>query len=197
MTYRYPSSHVFHRPLGREMRAIDRGSGALLWDRDGRRYIDGSGGRRGREHRPRPRRGGRPRWRSRRDGRPTSTAPTSPATSIEEYAGRLAKHAPGRLQSPVPRVRRLGGQRDGREAGARLPPGERPGHPLQGDPPLDLLPRQHDRDALALGPAQPAGALQADAPGSCRRLRRRSAITARSTRRIPTATSPASTSWRP
>jgi hypothetical protein len=44
LTYRYPESFVFHRPLGREMRAIDRGSGALLWDREGRRYIDGSGG---------------------------------------------------------------------------------------------------------------------------------------------------------
>ena len=44
MTYQYPESHVFHRPLGRAMRTISRGSGALLWDRDGRRYIDGSGG---------------------------------------------------------------------------------------------------------------------------------------------------------
>ncbi len=44
MSYRYPDSYVFHRPLGREMRAVDRGSGALLWDRDGRRYIDGSAG---------------------------------------------------------------------------------------------------------------------------------------------------------
>ena len=26
------------------MRSIGRGSGALLWDREGRRYIDGSGG---------------------------------------------------------------------------------------------------------------------------------------------------------
>jgi adenosylmethionine-8-amino-7-oxononanoate aminotransferase len=41
---RYPESNVFHRPLGREMRVIDRGQGALLWDREGRRYIDGSGG---------------------------------------------------------------------------------------------------------------------------------------------------------
>ena len=44
MGYQYPSSFVFHRPLGREMRAIERGAGALLWDREGRRYIDGSGG---------------------------------------------------------------------------------------------------------------------------------------------------------
>jgi adenosylmethionine-8-amino-7-oxononanoate aminotransferase len=44
VSYRYPDSYVFHRPLGREMRAIDHGAGALLWDRDGRRYIDGSAG---------------------------------------------------------------------------------------------------------------------------------------------------------
>lgn len=44
MSYQYPDSHVFHRPLGREMRAVDHGAGALLWDRDGRRYIDGSAG---------------------------------------------------------------------------------------------------------------------------------------------------------
>jgi adenosylmethionine-8-amino-7-oxononanoate aminotransferase len=43
-SHRYPESYVFHRPLGREMRAVERGEGALLWDRDGRRYIDGSGG---------------------------------------------------------------------------------------------------------------------------------------------------------
>jgi adenosylmethionine-8-amino-7-oxononanoate aminotransferase len=44
VTHRYPESFVFHRPLGRAMRSIERGSGAILWDRDGRRYIDGSGG---------------------------------------------------------------------------------------------------------------------------------------------------------
>jgi adenosylmethionine-8-amino-7-oxononanoate aminotransferase len=44
MTHRYPDSNVFHRPLGREMRSVDHGSGALLWDDEGRRYIDGSGG---------------------------------------------------------------------------------------------------------------------------------------------------------
>jgi len=44
VTYRYPESFVFHRSLGREMRSIERGSGAILWDREGRRYIDGSGG---------------------------------------------------------------------------------------------------------------------------------------------------------
>ncbi len=44
MTYRYPASFVFHRPLGREMPAVERGAGAVLWDRSGKRYLDGSGG---------------------------------------------------------------------------------------------------------------------------------------------------------
>ena len=42
--YRYPASHVFHRPLGRELPVIERGAGAELWDRGGKRYLDGSGG---------------------------------------------------------------------------------------------------------------------------------------------------------
>jgi len=44
LSYRYPASFVFHRPLGREMPAIERGAGAELWDRSGKRYLDGSGG---------------------------------------------------------------------------------------------------------------------------------------------------------
>lgn len=44
MGYRYPASLVFHRPLGRELPAIERGAGAELWDRSGKRYLDGSGG---------------------------------------------------------------------------------------------------------------------------------------------------------
>jgi adenosylmethionine-8-amino-7-oxononanoate aminotransferase len=44
VVYSYPSSFVFHRALGRAMPAIARGEGALLWDRDGKRYLDGSGG---------------------------------------------------------------------------------------------------------------------------------------------------------
>jgi hypothetical protein len=44
MAHRYPDSSVFHRPLGRALPEIDRGEGALLWDTEGRRYIDGSGG---------------------------------------------------------------------------------------------------------------------------------------------------------
>ena len=37
-------SLVFHRALGRALPTIDRGQGAVLWDRAGRRYLDGSGG---------------------------------------------------------------------------------------------------------------------------------------------------------
>jgi adenosylmethionine-8-amino-7-oxononanoate aminotransferase len=44
VSYRHPSSFVFHRTLGRDMPAIDRGAGALLWDNQGKRYLDGSGG---------------------------------------------------------------------------------------------------------------------------------------------------------
>jgi adenosylmethionine-8-amino-7-oxononanoate aminotransferase len=44
MGYRYPDSHVFHRPLGRELPVIERAAGAELWDRSGKRYLDGSGG---------------------------------------------------------------------------------------------------------------------------------------------------------
>ena len=44
MAYRFPESFVFHRPLGREMPAVERGAGAVLWDRSGKRYLDGSGG---------------------------------------------------------------------------------------------------------------------------------------------------------
>jgi adenosylmethionine-8-amino-7-oxononanoate aminotransferase len=44
LSYRYPSSFVLHRALGREIPAIERGAGVELWDRDGKRYLDGSGG---------------------------------------------------------------------------------------------------------------------------------------------------------
>jgi adenosylmethionine-8-amino-7-oxononanoate aminotransferase len=44
LSHAFPESSVFHRPLGRPLPAIARGEGALLWDTDGRRYIDGSGG---------------------------------------------------------------------------------------------------------------------------------------------------------
>jgi adenosylmethionine-8-amino-7-oxononanoate aminotransferase len=37
-------SHVFSRVLGRTLPVVSRGKGAILWDTDGRRYIDGAGG---------------------------------------------------------------------------------------------------------------------------------------------------------
>lgn len=37
-------SHVFPRVFGRDLPRIQRGQGAVLWDVDGRRYIDGAGG---------------------------------------------------------------------------------------------------------------------------------------------------------
>jgi adenosylmethionine-8-amino-7-oxononanoate aminotransferase len=40
----FPSSFVFHRTLGRELPAIARGEGAWLWDTEGKRYLDGAGG---------------------------------------------------------------------------------------------------------------------------------------------------------
>jgi hypothetical protein len=40
----FPESAVFHRPLGRALPVIARGEGALLWDEEGRRYLDGSSG---------------------------------------------------------------------------------------------------------------------------------------------------------
>jgi len=42
--YRYPESSVFYRKLTREYPRIVRGSGCYLFDDQGRRYLDGSGG---------------------------------------------------------------------------------------------------------------------------------------------------------
>lgn len=92
--YRYPESYVFHRPLGREMRAIDHGAGAVLWDREGRRYLDGSSGAvvvnvghgRGEIASAMALQAGRAAY-------VHGTHFTSEA--IEEYAARLAKHTPG------------------------------------------------------------------------------------------------------
>jgi len=94
VAYSYPSSNVFHRPLGREMRAIDRGAGAILWDREGRRYIDGSGGAvvvnighgRGEVASAMALQAGRAAY-------VHGTHFTSDV--IEAYAARLARHAPG------------------------------------------------------------------------------------------------------
>jgi len=38
------TSNVLHRRLGEPLRVIERGAGVELWDRDGRRYLDGSSG---------------------------------------------------------------------------------------------------------------------------------------------------------
>jgi hypothetical protein len=40
----WPDSLVVHRTLGRPLPTVARGEGAVLWDAEGRRYLDGSGG---------------------------------------------------------------------------------------------------------------------------------------------------------
>jgi adenosylmethionine-8-amino-7-oxononanoate aminotransferase len=42
--YQYPESHVFYRKLTRDYPRIVRGQGCYLYDDQGRRYLDGSGG---------------------------------------------------------------------------------------------------------------------------------------------------------
>ncbi|MCX8116792.1 MAG: aminotransferase class III-fold pyridoxal phosphate-dependent enzyme [Desulfobacterota bacterium] len=44
MKYAYPEGHVFYRKLGRSYPVAVRGEGIYLYDEDGKRYIDGSGG---------------------------------------------------------------------------------------------------------------------------------------------------------
>ena len=44
MSHSYPTSHVFYRKLNREYPRIVRGDGCYLYDDQGRRYLDGSGG---------------------------------------------------------------------------------------------------------------------------------------------------------
>lgn len=44
MSHSYPASHVFYRKLKREYPRIVRGEGCYLYDDQGRRYLDGSGG---------------------------------------------------------------------------------------------------------------------------------------------------------
>jgi adenosylmethionine-8-amino-7-oxononanoate aminotransferase len=41
---RYPESHVLYRKLGRRYPRIVRAEGCYLYDADGKRYLDGSGG---------------------------------------------------------------------------------------------------------------------------------------------------------
>jgi adenosylmethionine-8-amino-7-oxononanoate aminotransferase len=43
-SHRYPDSHVFYRKLNRAYPRIVRGEGCYLYDDQGRRYLDGSGG---------------------------------------------------------------------------------------------------------------------------------------------------------
>jgi len=94
LSYRYPASFVFHRPLGRELPAIERGAGVELWDRAGKRYLDGSGGAvvvnighgRGEVASAMALQAGRAAY-------VHGTHFTSDV--LEEYARRLAAHAPG------------------------------------------------------------------------------------------------------
>jgi adenosylmethionine-8-amino-7-oxononanoate aminotransferase len=44
MTYRYPDTAVFYRRLTKAFPRIVRGAGCYLFDEDGKRYFDGSGG---------------------------------------------------------------------------------------------------------------------------------------------------------
>jgi len=44
MAYKHPDGHVFYRKLGSNRPMISHGEGIYLWDVDGKRYIDGSGG---------------------------------------------------------------------------------------------------------------------------------------------------------
>lgn len=43
-SHRYPESHVFYRKLSRQYPRIVRGDGCYLYDDQGRRFLDGSGG---------------------------------------------------------------------------------------------------------------------------------------------------------
>ena len=44
MRYAHPQGHVFYRKMGHARPMIDRGKGIYLYDVDGKKYIDGSGG---------------------------------------------------------------------------------------------------------------------------------------------------------
>jgi adenosylmethionine-8-amino-7-oxononanoate aminotransferase len=89
-----PESFVFHRPLGRELPTIARAVGAELWDTTGKRYLDGSGGAvvvnvgHGR---------GEIADAMARQARAAAYVHGTQFTSgvIEDYARRLAPHAPG------------------------------------------------------------------------------------------------------
>jgi adenosylmethionine-8-amino-7-oxononanoate aminotransferase len=85
---------VFRRAAGRDLPAVARASGAVVWDTEGRRYLDGSGGAvvvnvgHGREEI------------AAAMARPAAAAAYVHGTQftsdvLEEYARRLAVHAPG------------------------------------------------------------------------------------------------------
>lgn len=44
MRYSHPHGHVFYRKMGHQRPQISHGEGVYLYDEDGKRYIDGSGG---------------------------------------------------------------------------------------------------------------------------------------------------------
>jgi adenosylmethionine-8-amino-7-oxononanoate aminotransferase len=44
MRYGHPDGHVFYRKMSRKRPMIDHGEGIYLYDREGKQYIDGSGG---------------------------------------------------------------------------------------------------------------------------------------------------------
>ena len=88
------ASHVFHRVTGRTLPTAVRGEGALLWDADGRRYLDGSGGAvvvnigHGRRAVAEAM--------ARQAAEVAYVHGTQFTTAVlEEYAARLAAHAPG------------------------------------------------------------------------------------------------------
>ncbi|PYQ21866.1 MAG: aspartate aminotransferase family protein [Acidobacteria bacterium] len=91
---REPPSFVFPRALGPRRPAVERGEGAVLWDQAGRRYLDGSGGAvvvnvgHGREEVVRA---------MARQAASAAYVHGTQFTSdaVEEYARRLAPHAPG------------------------------------------------------------------------------------------------------
>src|SRR5712691_162173 len=91
---RAPEPLVFRRALGRDLPTVERGEGAVLWDRRGKRYLDGSGGAvvvnvgHGRAEV------------AQAMSRQAAAAAYVHATqftsdALEEYARRLAPHAPG------------------------------------------------------------------------------------------------------
>ena len=190
-------SYVFSRALGRSLPVVWRGQGACLWDIDGRRYLDGSGGAvvvnvgHGREEVAAA---------MARQAAAAAYVHGTQFTSdaLEEYARRLAPHAPAGCD----RLYLVSGGSEANETAVKLARAYQRARgepsPPQGDPPLGLVPRQHAVHAVALRPAQPARALRAAARSRlARRWRRRSATTARSTGTYPDVRrSPARTSWR-